>query len=213
MYNYTKGGEKWKTALNQYLDKLDRFYPEDKGFVMAEPCEHNVICNADQESFKAYLARWLGVTIQMAPIMHDKIMPRLTKSAVRAAQTCVGPSQHNGGPYQCGMRWYVDGFDGKGGVGPQMTALNIISVLNVNRVKAPIYSSDNGKCSKCSLQPCTDFCEGGTSQGNPNLGTGDDASRLPVFEDDITTGDKAGAAIVTVFVVVLWAYVGYWMVS
>ena len=155
MYNFTNGGEKWKTAVDKMLSKHDfQFYPGDKLGVMTEPCEHHNVCDADQESFKAYLARWLGVTIQMAPIFHDRIMAKLQLSAVRAAQTCVGPSQHNGGSYQCGMRWWQDGYDGKGGVGPQMTALNVISVLNVDRAPPP-YSSSTG----------------GTSQGNPSLGS------------------------------------------
>ncbi|KAH8725482.1 carboxyl transferase domain-containing protein [Phaeosphaeriaceae sp. PMI808] len=196
MYNYTKGGAKWKKALDGFISKTDRFFPDDKGKVMVEPCEHNDICNADQESFKAYLSRWLGVTMQMAPYTIPTIMPRLELSAQRAAQTCVGPSNHNGGNYQCGMRWWKDGFDGKIGVGPQMTALNTIAVLNAPSTKAP-YSSDTG----------------GTSQGNPSLGSGDDANRLPVFETKITTADKAGAAILTILLVVFSVVGGWWMLA
>jgi hypothetical protein len=197
MYNYTNGAEKWKTALTNFIKKSDdMFYPQDKGGIMVEPCEHHVICDADQESFKAYLARWLGITIQMAPFTHDLIMPQLQKSAIRAAQTCNGASQHNGGDYQCGMRWYIDGFDGKYGVGPQMTALNILSVLNAARVPPP-YSSDNG----------------GTSKGDPGLGTSDDTARLPIFQEEITTGDRAGAIIVTLIMVVLWICGAWWIIK
>lgn len=196
MYNFTNGEEKWKTALTQFINKTSIFYPEDKGGVMVEICEEKQLCDADQESFKAYLARWLGITVQVAPFTEDLIMPMLQKSAVAAAQTCEGPSQHNGGPHQCGMKWWHQGFDNIGGVGPQMTALNIISVLNAPRVPAP-YSRKTG----------------GTSQGNPGLGTSDDTSDLPIYEDDITTADKAGAAIVTIIMVGLTVAMSWWMLK
>lgn len=163
---------------------------------MVEPCEDLAICDADQESFKAYLARWLGITIQVAPFTHDLIMPKLEFSAVRAAQTCTGPSQHGSGPYQCGMRWWKDGYDGVGGVGPQMTALNIISVLNAARV-APPYTNSTG----------------GSSQGNPGLGTNDDTTRLPIVTDPATAGDKAGAAFFTMVIVALWCSGAWWMIK
>jgi hypothetical protein len=197
MYNYTNGAEKWKSALTKYISKSgDVFYPQDKGGVMVELCEHLELCDADQESFKAYFARWLGTAIQMAPFTHDLIMPKLSQSAVRAAQTCNGASNHNGGDYQCGMRWNFDGYDGKYGVGPQMTALNIVSVLNAARVPPP-YASDTG----------------GTSQGNPGLGTSDDTERLPVFREEITTGDRAGAAILTLIMGALSIGGAWWIIK
>lgn len=196
MYNFTNGDQKWKTELDKFIDKTGIFFPEDKGGVMVEICEAKQLCDADQESFKAYLARWLGITVQMAPYTTDKIMPILQKSAVAAAQTCEGPSQHNGGPHQCGMKWWNQGFDGIGGVGPQMTALNVISVLNAPRTPAP-YSSRTG----------------GTSQGNPGLGNQNDADRLPIYQDDITTADKAGAAILTIILVCLTAATAWLMLK
>jgi hypothetical protein len=196
MYNYTNGAEKWKTALDKFIKKQsDTFYPQDKGSVMVEICEALNVCNADQESFKAFLARWLGITLQMAPYTHNVIMPILQHSAVRAAQTCNGPSNHNGGNFQCGMTWYHDGYDGKYGVGPQMAALNMISVLNAERV-APPYSSKTG----------------GSSKGDPGINSGDDSAKLPVYHSDITAGDKAGAAILTMLVAGALLGGGWWMI-
>jgi hypothetical protein len=95
------------------------------------------------------------------------------------------------------MRWYVDGYDNsKNGVGQQMSALNVISVLNADRVPPP-YSSHNG----------------GTSQGDPGLGNKNDAAVLPIYEDDITTGDRAGAAVITMIVVVLWLGGAWWIIK
>ena len=92
------------------------------------------------------------------------------------------------------MKWYATGFDGIGGVGPQMTALNVISVLNAQRVPPP-YSRDTG----------------GTSEGNPGLGSGNDDDRLPKFQSEITTGDKAGAAILTILMFGLFAGGAVWI--
>ncbi|KAL5120813.1 hypothetical protein ACEQ8H_001294 [Pleosporales sp. CAS-2024a] len=197
MYNYTNGADKWKTALTQYINKsFDKFYPDDKGAIMVEPCEQLGVCNADQQSFKAYLSRWYGNAMQMAPFTYDLIMPTLQKSAVRAAQTCNGASQHNGGDYQCGMRWYMDGYDGKYGVGTQMTALNTISILNAARVPAPFTGST-----------------GGTSQGDPGLNSGGSTKDLPIYHEDVTTSDKAGAAILTLIMAVAWAGGAWWMIK
>jgi hypothetical protein len=197
MYNYTNGGEKWKSALTKFINKQGvLFYPPDKGDVMVEPCEQRDICNYDQESFKAYLSRWLGTSIQMAPFTYDLIMPKLSHSAIRAAQTCTGASRHNGGDYQCGMRWWQDGYDGKYSVGSQMCALNIVSVLNAASAPAP-FSEHTG----------------GTSKGNPGLNTNDDSTRLPVYHEDITTADRAGAAIVTIMVAVFMIGGAWWIIA
>lgn len=129
----------------------------------------------------------------MAPWTHDIIMPRLQTSAKAAAQTCVGPSQHGAGNYACGMRWWWEGFDGIQGVGQQMTALNVISVLNVDRV-APPYTSKTG----------------GESKGDPGLGAGGGDEGVPQLHTKaITTGDKAGASILTILVLA-FVFGGAW---
>jgi hypothetical protein len=196
MYNYTNGADKWRNALTGFLNRTDQFYPPTKNSVMTEICEEKDLCDTDQESFKAYLSRWLGVCIQMAPFTHDMIMPRLQTSAKAAAQTCVGPSKHGAGNYACGMRWWWNGFDGKQGVGQQMTALNIISVLNVDRVPPP-YSSNTG----------------GSSKGDPGLGTGSVDDDIPqIHTEPVTTADKAGASILTILVVVFVVVGAWWLI-
>lgn len=195
MYNYTNGASKWRSALERHLNKTDQFFPEYYKGIMTEVCEAKELCDTDQESFKAYLSRWLGVSIQMAPWTHDIIMPRLQTSAKAAAQTCVGASQHGAGNYACGMRWWWDGFDGWQGVGQQMTALNIISVLNVDRV-APPYTVRTG----------------GESKGDPGLGTGSVDDDIPqLHKDVVTTADKAGASILTVLVLAFVSGGAWWL--
>lgn len=196
MYNYTNGADKWRNVIDRHLNKTDQFFPAYYRGIMTEICEAKELCNTDQESFKAYLARWLGVCVQMAPFTHDIIMPRLQVSAKAAAQTCVAPSDHGGGDFACGMRWWWSGNDGIKGVGQQMTALNTISVLNVDRVPPP-YTSHTG----------------GSSKGDPGLGSGGVDDDFPhLHTTPMTTADKAGASILTILVVAFIGAGAWWMV-
>ena len=124
MYNYTNGSSLWRTRLDGFLNQTSFFFPESNNRTMTEICEKTEKCNIDQLSFKAYLARWLAVSAQLAPFTTDRIVLLLQHSASAAAQSCVG------GPTQtmCGSRWWWNGFDGLGGVGQQMSALSVISV-------------------------------------------------------------------------------------
>lgn len=195
MYNYTNGATKWRNALERHLNRTEQFFPASNNGIMTEICEAKDLCNTDQESFKTYLARWLGVAIQMAPWTHDTIMPHLQTSAKAAALTCTGASQHGAGNYACGMRWWSNGFDGVQGVAQQMTALNLISVLNVDRVDPP-YTSKTG----------------GDSKGNPGLGTGGSVGDDDTSDEDtdpVTAGDKAGASILTILIMV-FVFAGAW---
>ncbi|KAF2015654.1 glycoside hydrolase family 76 protein [Aaosphaeria arxii CBS 175.79] len=187
MYNYTNGSALWQSRIEGFLNHTSYFFPDYNSGVMTEVCERNYKCNIDQPSFKAYLARWLAVCAQLAPFTYDRILPLLQHSAVAAAQSCDAGNQ-------CGMQWYVKGFDGHGGVGQQMSALSVISANLIGEVKGP-YTKDDG----------------GTSKGNPAAGTGDED---PTVRDDrkATTADKAGASIVTILVVVFVVGGGYWLV-
>ena len=195
MYNYTNGAEKWRKALDGFIKNTDMFYPKEKNSVMTEVCEEKEMCNEDQESFKAYLARWLAVTIQMAPYTREKIMPRLQASAKGAAQTCTGPSERGAGNFACGMRWWKTGFDGIKGLGQQISALNILTVLLVDSVPPP-YSRETG----------------GKSKGNPDLGKGSEDT-VPDFFEPVSAGDRAGAAILTILVVGFWIGGAWWLLK
>jgi mannan endo-1,6-alpha-mannosidase len=159
---------------------------------MMDLCEMKQLCNIDQVSFKAYLARWFAVAAQLAPFTAPQLIPQLQKSGVAAAQTCVGTWESSPEPYACGNRWYWNGYDGNGGVGQQIAALSVISA-NLISNSTPILSNSTG----------------GTSKGDPGAGV-DVGTSLPLYETPkITTGDKLGAAIITILCV--WCItVGAW---
>ena len=140
-------------------------------------------CNYDQPSFKAYLSRWMAVTSQLAPFTEPTVTRRLQESARRAANQCAGQGKN-----MCGRRWYQDAWDGFFGVGEQMSALSIFQNNLIKNVAPPVT-----------------FAKGGTSEGDPNAGGSAHSGLLddPSLANDITTGDRAGAGILTFLSVVL----------
>lgn len=151
-------------------------------------CERNGLCDHDQRSFKAYLSRWMGYTMLTAPWTREKIMPKLRASAAAAAKQC-GPGK--GG---CGLRWWRNGVnDGEVGVGEQMSALEVMQNLLIDQVVGPVGLDT-----------------GGISKNDPNAGS--DAGSFEVKHNAITTGDRAGAAILTIIVASLLFGGGWWMI-
>jgi mannan endo-1,6-alpha-mannosidase len=131
MYNVTKGDDKWKTHTAGLLDHSSIFFkPFDNATdIMYEvPCETGETgrkCNLDQQSFKAYLARFLAKTAIMAPFTKEKVTKWLRTSAVAAAKSCSGGTDGTA----CGSKWYTGGWDGTSGVGQQLSALEVTQAL------------------------------------------------------------------------------------
>ena len=156
-------------------------------------CEPQQSCNNDQPSFKAYLSRWMAVTTQMAPWTTDYIMTKLRASAQGAAKQCSGPP---GGGNTCGRTWNTAVWDGKQGVGEEMSALSVVQSNLISKVAPPVTAD-----------------KGGQSKGNPAAGSGTESHRPKdtILTKTITTGDRAGAGILTA--IVLSGVIGstWWM--
>lgn len=144
-------------------------------------CESVNTCMVDQRSFKGYFARWMAQTAQMAPFAYDTIMTRLKASAGAAAKTCTGGEKQN----VCGLKWTDQKWDKTKDFGQQMAALEVIQANLITRVAAPVTSDD-----------------GGTSKGDPNAGSKPPKSIPSSLSHPITTGDKAGAGILTVLMMI-----------
>jgi mannan endo-1,6-alpha-mannosidase len=182
MYNYTDS-QVWKDRLDNLLQGTQVFFTGPEKNIMEEvACEPVDRCNLDQQSFKAYLSRWLATTIKWAPHTYDFIMPYLRASAVAAAKQCVGGANGR----MCGLKWNKDAYDGSTGVGQQMAAMEVTLSCMIEQRK-PALTADTG----------------GESEGNPGGGGSDIGRTIPSFTKTgpISTGDRAGAAILTVVVV------------
>ncbi|KAF7541221.1 hypothetical protein G7Z17_g12000 [Cylindrodendrum hubeiense] len=194
MYNYTES-DVWKNRLDNLIEGVKVFFTGPDKNIMAEvACEPVKLCNTDQQSFKAYLSRWLAVTTQWAPHTADTIRPLLRTSAVAAAKQCVGGD--NG--HMCGMIWTKDKYDGTTGVGQQMASLEVTLSCIVGQRGAPL-TADNG----------------GTSKGDSGAGSEDIGRTEPNRNwRRITAGDRAGAAILTTLIIgLLVCGVGWIMVD
>lgn len=141
------------------------------------PQEGDQGCNTDQRSFKAYFSRWLAATTQLAPWTADTIIPLLRSSALAAAQSCSGGTDG----VTCGTRWWVQGWDGRYGVGEQMCALEVIQSNLVAQAKGPMSG-----------------ITGGTSKGDASAGSGH-AGPPPL--DHLSSRDRKGANAVTAILI------------
>ncbi|KAK5736208.1 hypothetical protein LTR17_007548 [Elasticomyces elasticus] len=180
MWNQTTDDRqaRWETRVRGIIAGAGVFFQNQIMYEVA--CEPSANCNTDQLSFKAYLSRWMAASSKVAPFVRDLVAPALQKSAEGAAQACSGGSDG----VTCGTRWYQAGWDGSYGVGQQMSALEVVQGLLIDSVAGPLSNET-----------------GGTSQGNPAAGTGGD--RNPgVPASRISTGDRAGAGILTAVILV-----------
>jgi mannan endo-1,6-alpha-mannosidase len=156
-------------------------------------CEDSNDCNYDQQSFKAYLSRWMAATTKVASWTADTIMPLLRSSAEAAAKQCSGTGDYE---HMCGLRWQDQGtWDGTSGVGEQMAAMEIFQSNLVHLTAGP-------------LTPDT----GATSKSEPSAGNPDSTGTAPPLSP-ITTGDKAGAVILTLLVISGTLVGTWWLVK
>ncbi|KAH6633332.1 glycosyl hydrolase family 76-domain-containing protein [Boeremia exigua] len=131
MYDVTNGASVWKDRVSGFLSHAELlfFSPVEKDNIMYEwACETGIsgrTCNLDQQSFKAYLSRFMAKTAAVAPFTKDTITKYLTASAVGAAKSCSGGDDKA----TCGSKWYTGSWDGLSGVGQQLAALEVTQAL------------------------------------------------------------------------------------
>ncbi|KAH8886863.1 hypothetical protein GQ53DRAFT_750518 [Thozetella sp. PMI_491] len=190
MYNYSTGAEreKWRERVDGLLNGTMVFFTGDKSDIMTEvACEPVNLCDLDQQSFKAYLSRWMAATTKWAPWTFERIKPLLESSAKAAASQCTGGDNKR----MCGLRWTDNGkWDGTTGVGQQMAAMEVVLANIIQEVRTPVTNDT-----------------GGTSVGDPSAGgsgggSSGGTSITEIYTRAISAGDKAGAYILTIVFVI-----------
>jgi mannan endo-1,6-alpha-mannosidase len=178
MYNYTEKPI-WKNRLDGLLKGASIFFTGSNNNIMTEvACEPVKLCDLDQQSFKAYLSRWLAATTKWASYTTATVMPWLRASASAAASQCTGGSNGR----MCGLIWTDNGkWDGSTGVGQQMAAMEVVLANMINTTSAPITHDT-----------------GGTSLGDPGAGGSDIGRTTPESNfRPLNAGDYAGGVICT----------------
>jgi mannan endo-1,6-alpha-mannosidase len=139
LYNYTNGSFLWAERTQGFLNETaNLFSPFDNSTnVMYEPaCETVNTCDNDQYSFKGYLSRFMWATTLLAPFTSDAVYTVLSTTSLAAANSCSGGTDG----VTCGQKWYVGGYDGRPGVGQQMSALETIQGLLISGSVPPLHS-------------------------------------------------------------------------
>ncbi|KAL2844478.1 glycoside hydrolase [Aspergillus pseudodeflectus] len=191
MYNYT-GEAQWKRAVDGLLDRIfEQFYPQryGGGNVISDICEPVELCNFNEILFKGIVSAWLTTVATIVPDTYDRIFPKLQTSAQAAALSCSGA-----GNSSCSVRWYPREWDKTIGMEQEIIATLMLSSVLVSEKSAPPLTSTTG----------------GNSTSNPNMGTKDDDKVTEPSK--ISTGDRAGASILTVLFVGLWGGMTVWMI-
>ena len=169
----TNGSAIWEQRTADLLNATIRvFFPDGIAYEVA--CEEHMSCTTDMLSFKGYLHRWMATVGRIAPFTHDKIMAVLQTSTAAAVSTCTGGASGR----VCGFKWSTKAYDGLQGAGQQMNVLAAVSSLLIDQTSGPVTN-----------------LTGGTSSGDPNAGASSDSFNGHVTPP--TTGDKAGAGILT----------------
>ncbi|EEH43904.2 uncharacterized protein PADG_00193 [Paracoccidioides brasiliensis Pb18] len=188
----TNNSDKWKTRVQGIVDGLDVFFFNNTNIMFEVACEPNGKCETDQRSFKAYLARWMAATTQVAPFTAEQLLPKLRASAMAAAKVCTGTTVGQ----QCPLKWTTETFEGETGLGEQMAALEVIQSNLISKTPPPLTN-----------------LTGGTSRGDPNAGLqrgrGDQTPDIATRK--ITAGDRAGAVILTVLLILVLLVSPYWL--
>ncbi len=133
-------------------------------------------CDTDQQSFKAYLSRWMAASTRIAPFTASYSLPLLASSAKAAALQCDGGSDGT----TCGEHWTANGtYDGIYGLGQQMSALSVIQSQLITQAPELVTNAT-----------------GGTSVGNAAAGSGSRGDSATVIAP-ATGADRVGAGILT----------------
>ncbi|KAI0385206.1 glycoside hydrolase family 76 protein [Hypomontagnella monticulosa] len=177
----------WSERVNGLLNSTEDIFffgNETSNRIMIEiACEPVNLCDTDQLSFKAYLSRWMAATTKWAPWTFDRIKTLLGNSATAAANQCTGGDNKR----MCGLKWANNSgaWDGSTGVGQQMAAMEVVLANMIHEAEPPVTNET-----------------GGTSTGNPSAGGSDEGRIDPNgrYYGPISTGDRAGAAICTIVV-------------
>lgn len=185
----TDNANMWRERIDGLIDGLRVFFhqdtPDGPKIMFEVACEPVNLCDVDQQSFKAYLSRWMAATTKWAPWTYDVIKPLLAHSAVAAAKTCTGGDNNR----MCGLRWVNNSgvWDGSTGVGQQMAAMEVVLANMIQQAESPVTNRT-----------------GGTSVGDPSAGGADIGRNRPegaIIFKPITAADRAGGVILTVGVV------------
>lgn len=202
LYSLT-GAELWAQRTLGLLDASTVFFYKSTNVMYEAVCEPYGTCNVDQQSFKAYLARWLAKTSVLAPFTAPAIQPLLEGSAMAAAASCSGGFDR----VTCGLKWYEGTYDGNYGVGQQLAALEVIQALLIADAGIPYSPYLQSQQPNNTIPTAAPIVPRGTSPANSTCHATSTGSAYPSRTLEYTgpVSSSAGSLVVGLFWSV-WAY-------
>lgn len=191
----------------------EEFFPAQYGgnILSEAACDPILTCNRDQVCFKGLMANWLSTIALIVPYTSSIIIPKLQGSAQGAGAQCSGPGS------ACGMQWFNKTYDGTSAIEQEMSAMSIFSNAMVAFATSDVPASSSGSNSGSSSYSAPDAAApvtantGGNSTSNPTGGQSGTGYQPPKAMN-ITAGDRAGAAILTLVFASAWIGMMVWLV-
>ena len=134
----------------------------------------------------------MAASTKWMPSLLEQFQPYFEASALAAGKACTGTVAGLNGN-ACGFKWITGTFDGTYGFGQQMDALQIFQANMIQDAPPPVTAST-----------------GGITHGDPSAGTEGDQATITELSK-ITTASRAGASILTAFVLIAWLGGVWWM--
>lgn len=116
----------WLLHVEGFISAARSNFAKNNSHILYEQrCEDSGTCNTDQQTFKAYLARWMGMTATLLPETRDRIMEVLNASAKAAIEVVnAGPNKN-----VASLKW-TEGRAGYNessvGVGAQLGVVEVV---------------------------------------------------------------------------------------
>ncbi|KAK4185085.1 family 76 putative glycoside hydrolase [Podospora australis] len=163
--------QRWTNRATKILDASKSFFgpfPNATNIMYEHACEQVGTCNADMRSFKAYFSRFAYKSTVFVPSLQETIQEFWWPSVQAAVKTCADGTRN-----KCGQRWYTQQYDGRGGLGEEMSALETVQGLLVG------LGQTQGPLKGDQIKTVREF--GGSAASKP--------------EPTKTAGDKSASAV------------------
>lgn len=181
----------WVTRATELWDRAkERFFENE--ILYEASCQPTNRCNNDQRVFKAIFLQLVAQAASLVPSLENEIMTYLNTTAQAAAESCSGGSDG----HTCGLNWFEHKWDGMYGLGEQASALAAISVMRTMAMQKPLTGTT-----------------GGTSNGSASAGGSSSyVSGVQTSTIEVKGKDRAGAAIITVVLLLFLIGSGVWVI-
>lgn len=200
MYNAT-GNVIWYDRMQMLWSRAEVFFHNPTNIVYEAACQNHNACNNDQRCFKGIFVRMLGLALALVPETKEWYWDKMISSGQGMNSSCSGGTDG----VTCGLNWWYGSWDGMYGLGEQINAVDMLSVLLVF-TKDPPYTAKDIFPAGLGV---TDDSGNETIYGYPDAGL--NSSDIVAQKLNLNTSDKGGAGFVTALFLIAVTAVSGWL--